>query len=126
MTVTGNYSLVSGDLLIELDGLVAGTEFDQLLVMGNVSLAGDLTLDLGFAPTLGDMFTIIDNQGVNAVSGTFTQGSSISAGGVSFGIDYGGGDGNDVVLRVVPEPAGAALMAVAAALGWACAPRRRR
>jgi hypothetical protein len=90
MTVTGDYSLNSGDLFIELDGLAAGTQYDQLIVTGDVSLAGDLTLDVGFSPSLGNMFTIINNQGTNPVSGMFSQGSSISAGGVLFGINYGG------------------------------------
>ncbi len=116
MTVTGDYSLDSGDLLIELDGLMAGTEYDQLIVTGDVSLAGDLTLDVGFSPGLGDLFTIIDNQGANPVSGMFSQGSSISAGGFLFGINYGGGDGNDVVLTVVPEPSTALLSLVMAGL----------
>ncbi|MCA9263960.1 MAG: PEP-CTERM sorting domain-containing protein [Planctomycetales bacterium] len=104
MLITGNYSLSSGDLFMELDGLTAGTEYDQLIVTGDVSLAGDLTLDVGFAPSLGDSFTIIDNQGANAIGGIFTQGSAISAGGYDFAINYMGGDGNDVVLTVVPEP----------------------
>jgi hypothetical protein len=108
-----------------LDGLVAGTGYDQLIVTGDVSLAGALTLDVGFTPSLGDMFTIINNQGANAVSGMFSQGSSVSADGFLFGINYGGGDGNDVVLtRIIPEPTGLVLIAVAGVLGWGA--RRRR
>jgi hypothetical protein len=124
MTVTGNYSLNSGDLLMELDGLTPGTGHDQLIVTGDVSLAGALTLSLGFTPSFGDMFEIIDNQGANPVSGMFTQGSSISAGGFTFGINYAAGDGNDVVLTVVPEPAGLALMGATAAMGWVALRRR--
>jgi hypothetical protein len=126
MTVTGNYSLNSGDLFMELDGLTAGTEYDQLIVTGNVSLAGDLALDVGFSPSLGDMFTIINNQGANAISGMFSQGSSISAGGFLFGINYGGGDGNDVVLTVVPEPSTALLSLVMTGLITIAVQRRQR
>jgi hypothetical protein len=84
---------------IELAGLLPG-EFDALLVQGGVTLDGTLDVGLlsGFLPRLGDIFTIIDNQGTNAVSGMFSQGSLIGAGGYLFGINYGGGDGNDVVL----------------------------
>jgi hypothetical protein len=126
MTVTGNYSLDSGDLFMELDGLTAGTAYDQLIVTGDVSLAGDLALDVGFSPSLGDMFTIINNQGANAISGMFSEGSSISAGGFLFGINYGGGDGNDVVLTVVPEPSTALLSLVMTGLITIAAQRRQR
>jgi hypothetical protein len=92
-----------------------------------VSLAGDLTLDVGFSPSLGDMFTIINNQGANPVSGMFTQGSSISSGGFLFGINYGGGDGNDVVLTaIVPEPSTALFSLVMAGLITVAAQRRQR
>jgi fibronectin-binding autotransporter adhesin len=127
MTVTGDYSLDSGDLFIELDGLTAGTQYDQLIVTGDVSLAGDLTLDVGFSPSLGNMFTIINNQGTNPVSGMFTQGSSISAGGFLFGINYGGGDGNDVVLTaIIPEPSTALLSLVMTGLITIAVQRQQR
>ncbi len=127
MTVTGNYSLNSGDLFIELDGLAAGTGYDQLIVTGDVSLAGDLTLDVGFSPSLGNMFTIINNQGTNPVSGMFSQGSSISAGGFLFNINYGGGDGNDVVLTaIIPEPSTALLSLVMTGLITIAVQRRKR
>jgi hypothetical protein len=124
-TVMGNYALNSGDLAVDLDGLTPGTGHDQVIVSGDVTLAGALTLAVGFTPSLGDSFRIIDNQGANPVTGTFTQGSSISSGGFTFGINYGAGDGNDVVLTVVPEPASVSLIAVTAAVGWGVARRRR-
>lgn len=124
MTITGNYSLNSGDLFMELDGTTAGTGYDQLIVTGDVSLAGDLALSVGFAPSMGDMFKIIDNQGANPVSGLFSQGYGISADGYTFAIDYTGGDGNDVVLTRVPEPTTLALLAGLGLVGFAV--RRRR
>jgi hypothetical protein len=92
-----------------------------------VSLAGDLALDVGFSPSLGDMFTIINNQGTNPVSGTFSQGSSISADGFLFGINYGGGDGNDVVLTaIIPEPSTALLSLVMTGLITIAVQRQQR
>lgn len=77
-----------------------------------VSLVGNPELfitdiDSG-ALALGTNFTIIDNTGSNAVSGTFKDLSELSLiklGNHNFRITYIGGDGNDVVLRderVVP------------------------
>jgi post-segregation antitoxin (ccd killing protein) len=93
--------LAGGALNIELNGLTVGTQFDQLNVAGMVSLAGTLNVSLGFAPMPGDTFIIINNDGTDAVTGTFTglpQGASFMAGGAQFQISYTGGTGNDVVL----------------------------
>ncbi|MBL9154410.1 MAG: VCBS repeat-containing protein, partial [Verrucomicrobiales bacterium] len=84
-------------------GLVGG--HDQLAIVGALNLGGaTVTVDLGFTPTVGNSYTIITNDGADAVSGTFVQGASVAAlfgGTVSyFDIDYAGGDGNDVVLTV--------------------------
>ena len=49
----------------------------------------------------GSKFTIIDNDGSDAITGTFqgvAEGGFVSAGGQSFTVSYVGGDGNDVVL----------------------------
>jgi Dockerin type I domain len=60
-----------------------------------------LALTVGFTPTVGNTFIILDNEGLDAVTGTFAglaQGATVSAGGQSFTISYTGGSGNDVVL----------------------------
>lgn len=123
MTVTGNYSLNSGDLFMEIEGTGAGTGYDQLIVTGDVSLAGDLTLAGAYVPDFGDMFTLIDNQGANAVSGMFTglaEGSIVSFNGIDLTLSYLGGDGNDVVLSApIPEPTTVALLAGFALAGAA-------
>ncbi|MAT68913.1 MAG: hypothetical protein CMJ58_05260 [Planctomycetaceae bacterium] len=127
MTVTGNYSLNSGDLFMEIEGTGAGTGYDQLIVTGDVSLAGDLTLAGAYVASLGDSFTLIDNQGANAISGAFTglaEGAAVSFNGVSLLATYVGGDGNDFVLTAVPEPATIALLATMGLVGAAW--RRRR
>jgi len=104
-------SLVYGGtntLTIELGGLLSG-EFDQLDVEGDVTLDGDLALDIlpGFTPNQGDQFEIFDIAGT--LSGQFAglgQGALIAAGGgQEFQISYTGGiGGNSVVLTAVPEP----------------------
>jgi autotransporter-associated beta strand protein len=94
----------SGALVVELNGNTAGTQYDQLNVRGSVRLTG-LTLQLSpnfsFNPTVGDTFTIINNDGLDPVTGTFPglpQGAELNAGGKKFTVNYSGGDGNDVVL----------------------------
>jgi len=54
-----------------------------------------------FTPAMGESFTIINNDGQDAVNGTFNglpEGASLTVGGALFSIIYDGGDGNDVVL----------------------------
>lgn len=113
MTVTGNYSLNSGDLDMEIEGNVAGTGYDQLIVTGDVSLAGELSLSGSYVPLLGESFTLIDNQGANAISGIFTgivEGSTVTFNGFDLTATYIGGDGNDFVLFSIPEPATLSLL----------------
>ncbi len=107
---TGDFDLQAGSTLeIEIGGVNAGntsTDHDQVNVTGTVTLAGSLdTLQFnGFIPSVGDEFTIINNDGADAISGTFNglpEGATISnflGTGLGFVISYEGGDGNDVVL----------------------------
>ena len=109
---TGALSLDSASTYpVQINGAVAGTGHDQLAVTGGVNLDSDagsgatLTPTLGYVPGSGDTFVIIDNDGADAVGGTFDgmlEGHvfQLSFGGNSypFHISYAGGDGNDVEI----------------------------
>jgi parallel beta-helix repeat protein len=100
VTINGNMTLNSGDALnMEVNSAVACTGYDQFIVNGAVDLGGaTLNLSLGYTPSGGDAIMLISNDGVDAVTGTFAQGATITVPGAVFNINYAGGDGNDVVL----------------------------
>ncbi len=93
-------------LVIEINGIVAGTDYDQISVSElnlDADTSGGATLDLnfGFTPAVNDTFTLIDVTGVNPVSGTFNgldEGNTININNKLYSVSYVGGDGNDVVL----------------------------
>ncbi|MCC7145779.1 MAG: hypothetical protein IT443_04980 [Phycisphaeraceae bacterium] len=69
--VSGDYAQTTEGMLdIEIGGLTAGADYDQLLIGGNANLAGMLNVSLsdGFVPQEGDRFTILLAL---ALSGTF-------------------------------------------------------
>lgn len=109
ITISGNDTQQSsGQLSVELGGATPGTQYDQVAVSGNVTLAGTLNLALinGFQPALNQKFVIVKKDGSGAVSGAFTglaEGATISAGGWLFQISYKGCDGNDVTLTAVTQ-----------------------
>jgi len=100
-----NWSSGSPGFVVQLNGTTAGTGYDQLNVTGSVNLGGaTLSGTLGFSPPNGTNFTIINNDGGDAVIGTFAglpEGSTVVLSGQSLQISYVGGTGNDVVLSVV-------------------------
>lgn len=89
-------------LEFELNGTTPGAGYDQLRVTGGLALSNaTLNVNLGFASAISNSFTIIDNDGAEAVTNTFNglpEGAMLLAGGTQFRISYTGGDGNDVVL----------------------------
>jgi autotransporter-associated beta strand protein len=108
---TGNLALAAGaTFAVELAGTTPGTGYDRVTVHGTVSLGGStLDLDLlgGFDPTIGTNFTIVANDGGDAVTGIFAglaEGASFAVDGAWFAITYAGGDGNDVVLTAEAAP----------------------
>lgn len=106
LTVNGTANLSSTILNIELGGPTPGTQYDRLNVTGAANLgAGTSSLNgstlNGFAPTVGQQFTII--QATGGVTGTFAQGNTITFGGTTFNITY---NANSVVLTVVSAAPG--------------------
>ncbi len=97
-----NWSSGSPTFVVELNGTTAGSGYDQLSVTGTVNLSGAaLTGTMGFSPPTGTTFTIINNDGADAIVGTFAglpEGSTVVLSGQSLTISYVGGTGNDVVL----------------------------
>ncbi len=104
---TGNLTLSSSSTLaIELNGTTAGPQYDQVNVTGTVDLGGaTLNVSLGFTPSGGQTFTIINNDSIEGVVNTFNglpEGGTFSAGARPFQITYAGGtNNNDVVLTVL-------------------------
>jgi hypothetical protein len=96
---------LSSNVTLALDGITAasgGAGYDTLVVTGAVNLA-NATLQITALPSVaaGTKFTLIDNDGADAVSGTFfglPENFSITNGGQTFRIHYAGGTGNDVTL----------------------------
>jgi hypothetical protein len=88
-----------------------GAGHDSLIANGSLTLSGTLEVSGTFSAPLGTTLTIIDNDGLDPVSGTFAglpEGASFIGGANSYRVSYVGGTGNDVVLTVIdPLPAAA-------------------
>jgi autotransporter-associated beta strand protein len=104
----GGVSLNGGaDFDVALDGPTPGASgYAQLDVSGTVSLNNStLNVSVGYAAAVGTSFTIIKNNGPNAVAGTFlnlAEGATFVSGGMTFRITYKGGtSGKDVVITRV-------------------------
>ncbi len=88
-----------GSMNIEL----SGANVDRVNVNGAVNLVSP-SLNISGTPLLGAVFTIIDNDGADAVTGIFAglpEGQTFTRSGYEYEITYAGGDGNDVVLTAL-------------------------
>jgi uncharacterized repeat protein (TIGR01451 family) len=95
---------VTGTLALRIDG-APNVGYGQLVVNGPVSLASaSLSLSGSYVPVVNDSFTLVFNDGVDAISGTFNglpEGSIIMFNGVPLRLSYTDNDGNDLSLRAV-------------------------
>jgi autotransporter-associated beta strand protein len=111
---TGNLTLNSGSIFVlDLNNPVAGSGYDQVRVTGTVNINGSiLSLNPGGGVSLGDTFFILANNGVDPITGTFSQGATVTSGSYTFSINYmanfdGGAVANDIsltVISILPEP----------------------
>ncbi len=98
-------------LSIDIAGLVPGTEFDQVLVKGSVTVLGTLNINLlnGYLPNIGDKFQILsctDFQSDGSVNRRFANvtGAAFAPGKV-FKVNYvTAGTNRGLLLEVVAAP----------------------
>lgn len=99
----------TSDFNVDLGGTAASGKYDRLKIAGTVTL-GNATLHLTQSAMgkTNDQFVVIDNDGADAVVGTFNglpEGSILQmSSNQVFKISYSGGDGNDVVLTQLVSP----------------------
>jgi hypothetical protein len=122
-TINGDYSQdATSTLLIEIEGLLAGTEYDVLNVTGTATLDGILEFDVDYsALLLGDSFNILN---ADVISGTF---ASITDRRINldwvweldYNLDLSGTDVLTATVAAVPIPAAVWLFGSGLGLlGW--------
>ena len=108
---SGGVTLNTNDtFLVAINGATAGSGYSQLNVTGTVGLGNaNLQLTMPIAGATNSQLTIINNDGADAIAGTFNhlpEGATLTAAnGAKFKISYHGGTGNDVVLTQMSLPA---------------------
>ncbi len=109
LTITGDFT-PTGTVAFEVNQPynTAGTDYDQIVVGGNVNLSGaTLTFSGGTAaPSAQQLLKLISKTSVGATvaSGITAEGSTVTLGSATFKLFYNGGDGNDVVLVDASAP----------------------
>jgi hypothetical protein len=72
LSVVGAVDMTSGTTDVEINGIIVGTQYDQLSVSGTVTIGANANLNItfggGFFPAVNDVFDIIT---ANTITGTF-------------------------------------------------------
>ena len=102
---------------------------DQINVTGtvNITLASlQLNIPNGTEFAAGATYTLINNDGLDAISGAFSNAAAgtDTINGYQWIVTYTGGTGNDFVITAVPEPS--TWVAAALALGAIGLSQRKR
>lgn len=119
LTIDGNYEQTAAGLLeIEIGGLTAGTQHDQLVVNGGAMLAGRLELPLinAFVPSVNDEVTIL-TAGGNISGGFDAIHVTDLPSGIAQRLVY---NASDVRVQFV-APTTATFTATGATVSWATA-----
>ena len=108
--VSGDLNLSESSALeIVINGTTENRLYEQLQINGEVTVFGGLLLSGEYEPEVGESFTIINNDGGDAVVGTFNglpEGGLVAFNDVPLQISYSGGSGNDVTLTAVAHSPG--------------------
>jgi hypothetical protein len=122
LSIEGNYTQgADGDLVIEINGTEQGVTYDWLSVAGDVSLAGDLYLQIGAGLTDGLSFDILSYTG--QLTGAFDH---IYANGWNVQTTYGAQGLSVTLTTAVPEPESYALALAGLLLAFTAARRRQK
>ncbi len=74
VTINGNLTLDADDAVrVKIDGIMPGSEHDQLIVVDGNCVFGGATLSssIGYSPSAGDIVQVVEHSGTGSISGTF-------------------------------------------------------
>ena len=103
ISVSGTLTMNAGSTYeVEINGVQAGTTYDQTSVATAVNLNNaTLSVSLGAPTAVSNNYVIVMNYGAGAVTGSFAglpQNSTLTVGEQKFRVRYNGGSGNDISL----------------------------